>query len=264
MTKKELLKKIDFGFLIKLNLCTKLLQKKKYFSKKDFVEGFARQLKSDECQFVYEKYKEDFSPYYTAEKFLTNYRPTGDFLKRDYIFNELIGNKGINIHQDIIFCEFPVKNTRTDISRINGYSYAYEIKSVRDNTNRATWQTEQFLDVFDYAFLIVDDGIENVELNDSVGVIEIERENGIIEYDETKKPKRQNSHNSIAQLDLLQKTELLEIDLNINFNNKPSRKKIQNEIIKNYTNDEINKIFKNTLKKRYLPLWLKTVKEMAS
>ncbi len=263
MLKKDMLNQIDFDSLIQINFDIKLIRNNKYFTKKDFVKALSRRLTSDEIQHIIDLYKKNTSLNKISKSYLTWYKPTGEFIRNKFIKNLI--NKEIKgkIRNDVIFFEFPIQNKRTDISRINGYSYAYEIKSSRDDISRSIEQTNEFLSVFEYVYLIVEE-MNEIDLNDNVGIIKYYNDDGIIDFNCIKKPRRLNSFNSTMQLSLLQKTELKHICNRYGFSNSITRNDSEQSILKNFDEKAINNIFKHYVKKRYKSQWLKTIKYFSS
>lgn len=260
MTKRDSLNCIDFDSLIKLNYNIKLIRNNKYFTKKDFANALARNLSIKECEQLSTLFKQNLSITEISEIFLTLHKSTGDFLRNkfiDYLITTEIKGK---LHNDILFFEFPVKEKRTDITRINGYSYAYEIKSIRDNFSRLKSQTDKFLSVFDYVYLIVEDTNMDIDLDNRVGIINVIKNKEIINFECIRKAQRTKEYNSAIQLNLLQKSELIKISRKYGFLHNGSRKQIEQSILKKFNQDTINILFKNIIKSRYKPIWLRNLK----
>ena len=260
MTKRDLLNVIEFDSLIKLNYDIKLIKQNKYFTKKDFIDALGKNLSIDECEYIISLYKKNISLNEISKNFLTIFRPTGNFLREKFVQHLLYKEIKGKLYNDIIFFEFPIKNNRTDITRINGYSYAYEIKSVRDVLSRSIGQTKEFLSVFDYVYLIVDNDIDDVEIDEKVGIIKVIRKNGMINFKIVKKPKQTCKYDSLIQLRLLQKKELLQINKKYDFCHDKSREDLQQSILKKFDQNSINLLFKHTLKERYRRTWFENLK----
>lgn len=264
MTKRDLLNTIDFDSLIKLNYDIKIIRDNKYFTKKDFVDALARNLSRNECEQLTKLYKVDFSIDEISKNFLTMHRPTGNFLKNKFIEYLITSEIKGKLHNDVIFVEFPVDEKRTDITRINGYSFAYEIKSNRDDVSRSKGQTNEFLLVFDYVYLIVENINQDFDLDKKVGIYHAIKDKETIDFKCIKKPIRSNNYDSEKQLSLLQKNELIKINRKYGFLHNGSRNEMEKSILKNFDEETINRLFRYYIKNRYKQVWLKNLKYFLS
>jgi hypothetical protein len=257
MTKIDLINRLDFESLIKLNYYIKLIKNNKYFIKEDFVRALAHNLTMQECKKIKKNYESDLTIEHISDLFLTNDRPTGNFIKKKFlnflVYNEIKGK----LYNDVIFYEFPVNGKRTDITRINGLSYAYEIKSIRDSFNRFENQIREYSLIFDMVYLISE---KYDHIKSKVGIIELIKKNGNIDFRYIKRYKPNKHFNSNKQLNLLQKDELKKIIKNNRLKYHNNRNSLQKEILKNLDEFVINRIFKQTIKERYRPIWLQTLK----
>lgn len=244
-TKRDYISKLNFDYILKLNLYSKIIRGK-YFTKKDFVEGFIKNLTIEECKRIYDSYLKNETPQKISTRLLIN--KTNDDIIRGSFVQEL-KRKIKRINNDIVFFEFKVGNKRTDISRINGYSVAYEIKSTRDNLERAISQTKTFLKAFEYVYIIVSEKPDKEKLREfdnRVGFIYWDSINNIFRI--IKSTKRNIELNPEIQVNLLRKVELIKYPKFLSSDRK--------EIINGFDNKEINKAFKDILKKRYRDKWI--------
>lgn len=244
-TKKELLSSLDFDFILDLNARLRLLKGIKYFTKEDFVEGLVRRLTKEECKFLYLAFSEDFGLQKTIRKFLTHYRTNSGFLAKQFMDNYL--RKEISEYDDIVFFEFPVMHKRTDICRINHFSYTYEIKSRIDDVYRSVEQTEMFLKVFEYVFLVIDNNGIPKGLDEHIGIIRSINMGEAIEFQVIRDSIRSESLNPRIQLSLIQKRELRS---HLGCKNKNKQKSIRT-LLDSISEKEINSRFKQIIKERY-------------
>jgi len=251
-SKSEILKKLDMDFLVHFAYFTKLLRPRNYFTKQDFVNGLARKLNTEQCIVVFKLYKSGFEAESVAEKFLMELNSNATVIKNlfvDYLFHNIIKHP-LN---DIVFFEFKVGSSRTDVNRVNGNSYAFEIKSGRDKPDRAFLQTKIFSDVFDFVFLIVNDEEIYELIADNIGIIKYEYIDGEMSFNTVRRPKRNIELDSVKQLKSLSKATLAKI---IDFNKTVTDKnELISEILKNFSESEINARFKNALKDEYIDKW---------
>lgn len=173
-----------------------------------------------------------------VEDLLVSYYHNEAFIKASLI-NDLAKNK-----KAVSFFELPINNSRIDLCSINSDSAAYEIKTKYDTTKRLEKQLKDYLTVFEYVYVVCSDEKTSSVLKtipDCVGVYEYN--------DELKKPKfvlvKEATHSSYinckSQLHILRKSE------------------IPNGIEK-YSKENINELFKKSLKARYRNKWEKFCK----
>jgi hypothetical protein len=142
--------------------------------------------------------------------------------------------------------EINVNSSRADFVAINGYSTSFEIKSSLDNLSKLPKQIGDYSRVFDYNCLIVDE----VHFDKANNLLP--KSWGLWRYKDGKQkiyrnPIRNKNIDPHAQLTLLSKSEL-----NRSFPRECG--KLQH-VVKNYSAQEINTIFKKTLKTRYKERW---------
>jgi hypothetical protein len=156
---------------------------------------------------------------------------------------QLLVKKYLN---DDSVCAFEFKNTttRTDFIRINGKSYCYEIKSEIDTLAKFPKQAAQNSKIFEHNYIVLSKyhlfKVQNI-IPDNYGILLIEKD-GIIKLRDSKLNKNLCSE---SQLKTLTKKERILL----------FREHDNAIILKNYTNHQINDIFKKALKKRYIQKW---------
>jgi len=249
-TKQECLLAIPFEYIIAFSKETRLLRSNGYCTKKDFVQHLLRSLNIHECERLYQFYAEG-RPYREASKYFLAKRPTG------YIVSGAFVNYLDKTTHDLgkLFFEFPIANTRVDILRLNGSSYAYEVKSQRDRLDRLRFQLPAARKLFEYVSVIFPLSLKNkvMEIVDgNVGLysFDIRDEQPIFEVE-----KEQTKNDEIypeAQLDLLRLDELQTMCSNF-CEKKPTRLE-KNEMIRVILNNmnwsEANDAFKKVIQKR--------------
>lgn len=252
-SKSNILMQLDMDFLVHFSYITKLLRSRNYFTKQDFVNGLSRKLDIKQCQTIYRLHRKGMSADNVANKFLTEINSNATIIRNFYV-DYLLREKIKNILNDVVFFEFKLNGSRTDINRINGFSYAFEIKSGRDKPNRAIYQTAKFSDVFDFVIMIVNNEEEYESLSDNIGITKYEYVDGNMAFNTVRPPKRNLELDSNKQLKALPKAYLNKI-LNVKETNYHGRENIIRQIINNYSEGEINNHFKSSLKEKYLEKW---------
>lgn len=181
-----------------------------------------------------------------------NYYPNETSIKSQFINQQLFKGK-----THVTVFELPVSKSRIDLCKINGKSIAYEIKTDLDNFNRLEKQLNDYYKIFDEVFVICS--------NNKVDQIKnyIPNKTGIYSYRITKNKKYifkkiqdcqiNSSIDNSEQLKVLNDSELSNIS---NLKNNFSRDNAINYLLNSKSNDQINKIFKTSIKMRYFDNWL--------
>lgn len=250
--KYDYLKTIDLDSLVEFSYTTKLLKPKRYFTKQDFAKGLSRKLSLEQCKLITEAYENKTPISSIANKFLVELNSNARIVREMFV-NYMFYNQIKQITNDVIFFEYKVGNSRTDINRVNQYSYAFEIKSARDNQSRAIYQTTEFSDVFDFVTLIVSNEEEYEHISDNVGIIKYEYIDGEMHFESMRKPKRNLELDYMKQLNSLSKEELITI-LGVK-TTEPDKQILINEILGSFTEPEINTNFKSCLKNKFYDKW---------
>lgn len=140
--------------------------------------------------------------------------------------------------------EIPVLKSRIDFLVLNGYSCSYEIKSGLDNLEKLHKQVNDYRQVFEFNYVVID--TKHLEK----GLEIIPQSYGVWMFDRGKKtvirPAQRNTElNTELQLQLLTKKEL----------NSFFQYTDHKEIFKKYNPDHINTQFKESLRSRYKEKW---------
>jgi hypothetical protein len=148
---------------------------------------------------------------------------------------------------------------RTDINRVNGRSYAFEIKSGRDRPDHAELQTKIFSDYFEFVTLIVSNEQLYSNISENIGITKYELIDGEMIFDIIRRPKKNLELNCVKQLKTLPKLLLFQMAEKKMMNK--SRDKIIKEILKTHSESEINSFFKTALKDKYRDKWMTYIKQ---
>jgi hypothetical protein len=143
--------------------------------------------------------------------------------------------------------EVKVRKSRLDFLAINGDSKSFEIKSGLDNLYKLKKQSEDYILVFDYNYLIVDEKHldQALELAPSCFGVWSFSELGVRKNHRKAMPN--HKIDAEAQMRLLTKKELLQQFKDLNG--------LTQDILRHYTENEINQRFKEALKLRYQRRW---------
>jgi len=252
ITKQDYLIKIDFDYLLRFASETKLYRNyRKYFTKKDFVNALLRNLTYDQCKNLYNAFINKIPPEEIAQFFMLE-NPTYDII-RDKLVKEYISK--YTEEDEVIFFEFPVLNTRTDVTRVNGISYNYEIKTSRDKVERLQNQMATFTTVFERNLVVCSEKLYEHVLNyipPNVGVIVYEIHGNMYYFKEKIRPKKSKNLKSENQLKILTTERLKTIyKKKIGKITSLSRSQLIEKILTQLTDYEINKEFKLYLKEKY-------------
>lgn len=111
----------------------------------------------------------------TMNELAATYYHNEAFIKSSFIKKELLKGNHVTLY------EFPVGSSRTDLCRVNGHSYAYEIKTRFDTLDRLNKQLSDYLLAFEYVYVVC-----SLEKENEVLAI-IPQEVGLFVYDDKKK-----------------------------------------------------------------------------
>ena len=185
-------------------------------------------------------------------KIIMKYYPNEICIKSSFIKQILM--KGKN---HVTIFELPVGTSRADLCKINGKSIAYEIKTDLDNFARLNKQIADYYEIFEEVYVICSaSNVFNI-------LAFLPKECGIYTYTQNRcgnykfqlfrKSTINNKINCLKQLDIIRKNEFIRFfKVNSALSN---RSEIINFIIKNYTSEQINNIFKIILKHRFQKQW---------
>jgi len=151
------------------------------------------------------------------------------------------------IRDNAVSCfEIKADKSRLDYLRINGASISYEIKSELDNLIKLEKQINDYSKLFEYNYIVIHSNhLKNAKeiIPKNYGIVNITKNKFIIE----KEARLNKNIDPLKQIELLTKKEIKKafgID-----------KEESNKIIKKFKKKEINLIFKEALKKRYIKKW---------
>lgn len=142
--------------------------------------------------------------------------------------------------------EIRVNKSRVDFLTVNGESKSFEIKSELDNLSKLPKQISDYQKVFDYNYIVID------EKHYKTAMTLIPKYYGVLVLHghiltEDKPAKLNNGLDSATQLKLLTKKEFSQA-----FKIEGITKE---EVLVNFSQEEINFYFKQILKKRYCKKW---------
>ena len=185
-------------------------------------------------------------------KIILTYYPNEICIKSNFIKQVLMSDK-----KQVTIFELPVGTSRADLCKINGKSIAYEIKTDLDNLTRLTKQLTDYNAIFDEVYVICSEtNLSKITelLPDTCGIYTyIQNRHGKYMFQLFRNPTENQKLNSLKQLNLLRKSELLsyfKIETPL-----LDRCKIIEYIAQNHTSDSINNAFKTILKHRFQKQW---------
>ncbi len=162
--------------------------------------------------------------------------------------------------EDVGLLEFNVENSRLDIGKINGHSYAYEIKTELDNVLRLDKQIKDYEKIFEFIYVVCHPKhLKEVKkiLSSKIGIIVFEIENETVKFKLIRDAKK---NTSIRKEFLLKSLNSKEYEYIIREHlkmdevplYKDERIRLVNKCIKK---NELEEIYKNTIKMRQYKKW---------
>lgn len=249
-TKRELLEEVAFHYLKEFSAYTGIIRPRgNYYYKKDYVRALCRRLKKEECDFLNNQFHSDKPADATSKRFKVEFYPD-EKLVREQFLAFLVHELVEDTTDEVVFNEFPISGVRSDINRFNGKSYTYELKSPRDSSARLGKQLDTYSRVFENVYLVIpEDTDEYNHDHESVGVFTYNFP--AFEFQMEKKA------TSITDLDPeLQLKQLRLPELQIHLENRDldevaSKERAVSQITSSSSPEEVNSIFKETIKERY-------------
>lgn len=100
---------------------------------------------------ICDKFRTQMTGYQAANEIIMNLYPGEKVVKYHLI------KQYLNIKDEVSLFEYKIDNSRLDVGRINGQSYAYEIKTKLDSLDRLEKQLEDYSKVFEKIYVILDE-----------------------------------------------------------------------------------------------------------
>lgn len=198
-------------------------------------------------------YVMEVSPYEFVNAYMYKYYPNESIIK------SVFSRKHLNRDDEITFFEMNVGKSRLDLARINGHSSAYEIKTEFDTLNKLEKQVNDYYKVFEFVYIIIHKKHTNKAMNivpNECGIIEYKTENGQIIFNYKRKAEKNSKIDSLFQLEVLTKSELIYLAKKNNFSiNMSSKSELISVLNKELNDVKINKYFKEILKNKYQNKW---------
>lgn len=185
---------------------------------------------------------------------LTHYYP-GERLIKYHLVKDFIH------HQDeVTIFEMRIENSRLDVGRINGLSYAYEIKTELDTLAKLEKQVSDYTQVFEYVTVIIHPKhLKKAKkiLPDYCGIDLIKTIDGSgYSFETERKATISPVLNSEMQINTLTSKDLEFILKTKKQQNIPSRRQEREYLITQcLSEEEMNYYFKKAVKQRYLERW---------
>jgi hypothetical protein len=142
--------------------------------------------------------------------------------------------------------ELKVNNSRIDFLTINGYTQSYEIKSTLDNLRKLTKQMSDYVKVFEYNYIVIDEK----HLASALSIVP--KSYGIWIYKNKRKDVIRDAQLNTQLEPALQVNLFTKKELGAFFK---GYQECRERIPMDFTPAEVNKIFKSMLKKRYEEKW---------
>lgn len=199
-----------------------------------------------------DKYKEKYLANEFINAFLLKYF-TGERIIKYHFMNNFI-----NSSNEIVLFEMNADDSRVDFCRVNGSSYAYEIKTELDNLNRLTKQIEDYSKVFEYVYVITYDGYVNKVkdiLPSHCGIIIYKKTNQEYSFINDRKAKKSPFLDPLAQIRNLSSDDIKFLLNKMKVKSIPAKRLERESIILKYKPVTINRLFKLAVKNKFYRQW---------
>ena len=207
------------------------------------------------------KHEELFREY--CEKIIAN-RLINLILLKYYPCEKTIKHALVNTLRDkpnTVLFEMPVLGSRVDIGRINGNSYAYEIKTELDSLKRIKKQVSDYSKVYEYIYIVIapifyEKLLELIPTYCGIWIYHHDRDSGKITFLKKRSAKKSPLLCPNSQLQCLSQQALLSILRNKKIIKIPENKEDKINLITSlYTKKTINTKFKSLVKQAYTDNW---------
>jgi hypothetical protein len=172
-----------------------------------------------------------------------------------YLCKEFISND-----DEVGLYEFNIGNSRLDFGRINGHSYAYEIKTELDTLTRLNDQIVDYESVFEYIYVVIHKKhLKKIKdmLPKKVGIISYDFFDEKVTFCTIRESKENKKYKKNIQLNTLTSSDLKFIIKNIiEIDVIPELKKDRLKIVqKNLLKSDLNLAFKQAIKHKQFDKW---------
>lgn len=185
-----------------------------------------------------------------------------DLLIQHYICERVVKYHFIcmlkDLSENIVAFEMAVGDSRVDICRINGYSYAYEIKTEYDNFERIESQMSDYIKAFEKVYVIVPKAKVNTVIDhipDSCGIISYRCDNNhrlIFSYVRKSKKNNCDIEFCLKNLSSADMSKMLTILGEKNYNTKEDKLSF---LLKYSGNKSMRDAYRTMLKEKYSSKW---------
>lgn len=161
------------------------------------------------------------------------------------------------LKNQIVAFESYTGDSRIDICRINGHSYAYEIKTEYDSFDRLNTQMNDYMKTFDYVYLIVPITMKSIarkHIPSGCGIITYSDKNQGIKFSYNLKAIK-NKIDIDKCIDNLSSNDLNFMLKLMNIQKIPSSKDDRIEAVKKHYNNSAYNIYKKVMKEKYRVRW---------
>ena len=172
---------------------------------------------------------------------------------------QMVRDRGF-IEDEITAFEMVTGKSRLDVARVNGKSYAYEIKTELDTLNKLEKQIADYSKVFEYVDVVLH--AKHLEkaitiIPEHCGIIVYDINNGQCNFEQVKKPHKSPLISLSSQVKSMNSKEMALALKKAGLSNVPNNKaEREKKLISIDDEGTMNDIFKFTIKERYKEQWL--------
>ncbi len=192
----------------------------------------------------------------------------GHKIVNDIVMNTYFGERKVKYHlskkymgrtDEVSVFEFNVGSSRLDFARVNGSSYAYEIKTELDSLEKLEKQMIDYSKVFEYLHVVCHpDHLNKVKTKvpSYCGIVTYNSEKVDFPFYYRRKRFLNPNLNSKSQLESLTTRELEKILKKEGYNSVPEiREEREYVLLEKLSSKKINHHFKETIKRRFHKRW---------
>ena len=200
------------------------------------------------------------SPYRKTD---VGHRVVNDLVMRFYPWERKVkywlARTYLNETDEVAAFEINVDSSRLDFARINGQSYAYEIKTELDNTTRLATQLQNYARVFEYLYVLTHEShLSKVSglIPECCGIIIFESHEKGCDFHLFKEASPNPDVSPEAQLRNLSSRDLAWILRQAGVPTPPPTRAEREKLVsQTFTEADIHEYFKRALKAKFAPRW---------
>ncbi len=187
-----------------------------------------------------------------------------NFYPGEKVLKYYLARERVSVSDEVTAFEIKVRSSRLDLGRINGKSYALEIKTELDSLEKLSRQLCDYSHVFEYVTVVAHESHYNkipTTIPEHCGIRVYSVERGTVRFRALRKPKHSPSLDMTTQVKSLSSRELEFVLRSIGSPSSSMSREERERVLKaNATPRQMNQLFKRALRRRFGSRWAFVIK----